>query len=160
MSGISTKGINETLKMLENIQSNTDDIMEKALKEGIGIVTDEMRREISSIQTANSEHPSSNGKRYPSKKEVKGLLDSLGYTPTKLKGTKFDVKAGFDGYNNVITKKYPLGHANQMIANSINKGTSFMKAQPFINRTKKKSQQQAVDTIERIILEEISKLSK
>ena len=160
MSGISTKGINETLKMFEKIQGNADDIIEKALKEGIGIVTDEMRREISSIQAADSEHPTGKKKRYPSKKDVKGLLDSLGYTPVKMNDTKFNANAGFDGYNNVITKAYPQGHANQMIANSINKGTSFMKAQPFINRTKKKSQQQAVDTIERIISEEISKLSK
>lgn len=161
MSGVSTKGLTETMKMLEKLEGDTDKIIDKALEEGIGIVTDEMRREISSLKTATKEsHPSKNKQRYPSKKDVKGLADSLGYTPIKMNGSKFDIKAGFDGYNNVITKKYPRGHANQMIANSINKGTSFMVAQPFINRTKKKAQQQAVDAIDRVITEEISKITK
>ena len=160
MSGISTKGLTETMKMFEKLAGDTDEIVEKAIKEGIGIVTDEMRREISSLKTSADNEGGNKKQRYPSKKDVKGLLDSLGFTPVKLNGSKFDIKSGFDGYNNVITKKYPQGHPNQMIANSINKGTSFMAAQPFINRTKKASQQQAVDAIDKVITEEIARITK
>ena len=72
----------------------------------------------------------------------------------------FDIKCGWDGYNNNVTKKYPKGHANQMIANAINKGTSFMIAQPFINKTSRKAKAEAIDEIQRVIDAEISKLSK
>ena len=157
MSGISTKGLTETLKMLEQIEGNTDSILEDALKEGISVVTDEMRAEIQQLKSSD-ERPK--GLRLPSKKDIKGLLDSLGYTPVKDDGTKFNVKAGFDGYNNVVTDKYPRGHANQMIANSINKGTSFMQAQPFINRTKKASQANAIDAIQKKLDKEIDAISK
>lgn len=158
--GISTKGLTETMKMFEQLAGDTDEIVEKAIKEGIGIVTDEMRREISSLKTSADNEGGKQKQRYPSKKDIKGLLDSLGFTPVKLNGSKFDIKSGFDGYNSVITKKYPQGHPNQMIANSINKGTSFMSAQPFINRTKKASQQQAVDAIDKVITKEIARITK
>lgn len=159
MSGVNVKGLTETMKMLEKLDIDTDSIIEDALRDGISEVTDEMRREISTLKTSDA-YEGGNGKRYPSKKAVKGLLDSLGYTPIKLKGSVFDVKCGFDGYNNVITKKYPRGHANQMVANSINKGTSFMPAQPFINRTKKAAQAAAIEAIQKKVDEEIAKLSK
>lgn len=158
MSGISTKGLTETLKMLEKIEGNTDSILEDALKEGIGVVTDEMRVEIQQLKS--SDQRKKGELRLPSKKDIKGLLDSLGYTPVKDDGTIFNVKAGFDGYNDVVTDKYPRGHANQMIANSINKGTSFMQAQPFINRTKKASQANAIDAIQKKLDKEIDAISK
>lgn len=158
MSGISTKGLTETLKMLEKIEGNTDSILEDALKEGIGVVTDEMRAEIQQLKS--SDQRKKGELRLPSKKDIKGLLDSLGYTPVKDDGAKFNVKAGFDGYNDVVTDKYPRGHSNQMIANSINKGTSFMQAQPFINRTKKASQANAIDAIQKKLDKEIDAISK
>ncbi len=158
MSGISTKGLTETLKMLEKIEGDTDSILEDALKEGIGVVTDEMRAEIQQLKS--SDQRKKGELRLPSKKDIKGLLDSLGYTPVKDDGTIFNVKAGFDGYNDVVTDKYPRGHANQMIANSINKGTSFMQAQPFINRTKKASQANAIDAIQKKLDKEIDAISK
>lgn len=159
MSGVNVKGLTETMKMLEKIEGDTDSIIEDALRDGISEVTDEMRREISVLKTSDA-YEGGNGKRYPSKKAVKGLLDSLGYTPIKLDGSKFDIKCGFDGYNDVKTKKYPRGHANQMVANSINKGTSFMPAQPFINKTKRTAQSAAVDAIQKKVDEEIAKISK
>jgi hypothetical protein len=159
MSGVSTKGLTETMKMFEKIEGNTDEIIEDAIRDGIAVVTDEMRRQISSLKTSD-EYEAGDKMRYPSKRDIKGLLDSLGFTPVKMDGTKFDIKSGFDGYNSNVTKKYPKGHANQMVANSINKGTSFMPAQPFINRTTKTAKAAALDAIEKRIIKEISKINK
>lgn len=164
MAGITTKGLTETMKMLEKLDRNTDKIIEDALKEGIGIVTDEVRKQIKGLKTGREEKKDwkekDDGTSYPSKKAVQGLLDSLGYTPIKMNGTKFDVKAGFDGYNNVITKRYPRGHSNKMMANKIDKGTSFMPAQPFLNRAKKQAQKACHEAIEKKIDQEIKKINK
>lgn len=159
MAGVQTKGLTETMKMLEAIEADTDEIVEAALKEGIGVVTDEMRREIFALKTSN-DYRAGDGMRYPPKADIDGLLDSLGYTPVQLRDSKFDVKSGFDGYNSRKSKKYPGGHPNQMIANAINKGTSFMPAQPFINRAKNAAQKAAIDAIQKEIDKSISKLSK
>lgn len=159
MPKVTVKGLTETVKMLENIEKDTDSILEAALKKGGGIVTDTMRSELNQLKTSD-EYQGGDGKRYCKPEEKKGLLDALGYTPVKMKGSKFDINTGFDGYNSNVTKKYPKGHANQMIANSINKGTSFMIAQPFINRTRNKAKTDAVDGMQEVLDKEIKRLTK
>lgn len=159
VASVSTKGLTETLKMLEKIEANTDEIIEEALAKGGGVVCDVMRSEVSSLITSDK-YEGGDGKRYAKPEDVKGLLDALGYTPVQLNGSVFDIKCGWDGYNNNVTKKYPKGHANQMIANAINKGTSFMIAQPFINKTSRKAKAEAINEIQRVIDSEIAKISK
>ena len=48
VASVSTKGLTETLKMLEKIEANTDEIIEEALAKGGGVVCDVMRSEVSS----------------------------------------------------------------------------------------------------------------
>lgn len=159
MPKVTVKGLTETVKMLEKIEKDTDEILEETLKKGGGIVTDTMRSELNALKTSN-EYAGGDGKRYASPAEKQGLLDSLGYTPVKMNGSKFDINTGFDGYNSNVTKKYPKGKANQMIANAINKGTSFLIAQPFINRTRNKAKTDAVETMQKELDREIERLTK
>lgn len=147
---VKTTGLNETIKMLEKLSLNTDEIMGDVTIEGAKIATDTMRSEIKNLRTSDK-YAGGNGKRYAKKEDVQGLLDSLGYTPTQSKGTIIDSNVGFDGYNSNKTKKYPQGHANRMIANAINKGTSFMIAQPFINRTKKRAQESCINAMQKAL---------
>lgn len=157
---VDTSGLSQTIDFFEKLDKGSPEVLEAALKAGINIVADEMRAQITVLKTSDN-YEGGNGKHYPSKKDVQGLLDSMGYTGTKTQaGGVMDVKVGFDGYNDHITKKYPKGHANQMIANSINKGTSFLIAQPMFNRTKNKSQQQAIDAMQKSIDESIRALEK
>lgn len=158
MPKVTVKGLTETVKMLEQIEKDTDDILEESLKKGGGIVTDIMRSELNQLKTSDEYH--AEGMRYARPEEKKGLLNALGYTPVKMDGSKFDINTGFDGYNDHITKKYPKGHANQMIANAINKGTSFIVAQPFINRTRNKAKTQAVEAMQEELDKEIKRLTK
>ena len=159
MAKLKTSGINETIKMLEALGKNTDDIFSDALKKGAGVATDSMRLEVKSLKTSD-EYEGGNGKRYAKPADVKGLLDSLGFTPVKSQGTILNVNVGWDGYNSDKTKKYPNGHANRMIANAINKGTSFMIAQPFINKAKRKAESKCIDAIESELTKELKKISK
>lgn len=159
MPKVKTTGLNETIKMFESLTKNTDEIFEESLRDGGGVVTDIMRAEVSALKTGDVYSDGKQKKRYARPKEVQGLLDSLGYTPVHNDNDKFDIKSGFDGYNSIVTKKYPKGHANQMVANAINKGTSFMQAQPFINKTRRKAQSDAVDAIEKRLDLEIRKLT-
>lgn len=159
MAKVKTTGLNETLKMLESIERNTDEILEDVLREGAMIAADEMRSQISKLRTSD-EYEGGNGKRYAKKSDVQGLLDSLGFAPVRFNNTVVDSNVGFDGYNNNKTKKYPKGHANRMVANAINRGTSFMIAQPFINRTKKAAEAKCNQEMQKKLDEEIQKLTK
>ena len=157
VASVTTKGLVETLKMLERMEQNTDSIIEEALEKGGGKVCDVMRKEVTALRTSD-EFEGGNGKRYAKPEDVKGLLEAMGYTPVQLNGSIFDIKCGWDGYNKNVTKKYPKGHANQMIANAINKGTSFMIAQPFIQKTARRAKAEAISEIQRVIDKEIAKM--
>lgn len=158
MAKVKTTGLTELLKELESLNANTDEILEQVTLEGASVTTDVMRSEIKSLKTSNEYE--GDGKRYANPKDVKGLLDSLGFTPTQTKGSKIDSNVGFDGYNSNKTKKYPNGHANRMIANAINKGTSFMYAQPFINRTKKLAEQKCIESMQAVLDKAVKQIIK
>ena len=67
-----------------------------------------------------------------------GLRDGFGITPMKKDDGYYNVKIGFNGYNNVKTKKYPSGQPNSLIARSVNSGTSFREKIPFVDSTVRK----------------------
>lgn len=156
---VKTTGLNETVKELEKLLKNTDDIVEDVTRAGASVAADEMRTQIKLLRTDTGRQKEGT-KRYARKVDVEGLLESLGYAPVQFDGTVADSNIGFDGYNRDKSKKYPNGHPNRMIANAINKGTSFMNAQPFINRTKRKAEKKCNAEMQKKLDEEIKKLTK
>lgn len=100
-----------------------------------------------------SHHTPHQLKKGPSSKQYKGLIESFGIAKMHAGNNGYNVKCGFDGYNEIKTKKYPKGQPNAMIARSVNKGTSFMVAQPFMDNTVSR---ETVKTIE-IIRENFEK---
>ena len=160
MAKVKTEGLTELLKELEKLEGDTDEILEEVTLEGAGVVTDVMRKEIQSLKTTDEYEGDKRKKRYAKPEDVKGLYESLGYTPIQFKGTKIDSNVGFDGYNSNRTKKYPNGHANRMIANAINKGTSFMVAQPFINRSKRQSEKKCIELMQAKLDQAVKKIVK
>ena len=65
--------------------------------------------------------------------QKQGLLAALGIAKMKSKGFSFNTRTGFDGYNDVVTRRWPLGQPNVMIAASCEHGSSAMLAQPFVD---------------------------
>ena len=71
-----------------------------------------------------------------------------------------NVKIGFDGYNRVITKKWPLGQPNQMVARSVESGTTWMKKNPFVKRGASKSRRKALEMMRKSVQKSIEKIMK
>ena len=61
-----------------------------------------------------------------------GLRESIGISRMKVKGKIISNRVGFDGYNDVKTRRWPNGQPNVMIAASCEHGSSAMLEQPFI----------------------------
>ena len=118
------------------------------------VVADKMRAETEALKT--SKQYKTKEKRYCTENEKKGLVESFGVTPIGSRNYIYDAKAGFDGYNEHIKSK----PANPMIANFVNRGTSYMRAQPFINRTKRAAETQAYqamqDELNKVIEQQIN----
>lgn len=123
-------------------------------------VTDEVRQKLSELPTSKDKEYKGDSKYLIPEKQKQGLLDSLGIAAMRRsEGNGYDVKIGFDGYNDVKTKTYPNGQANVMIARLTESGSTWRIKQPFfrpaLNASKKRAQdagsQKMIDFLKKII---------
>lgn len=143
------KGLDDYLGQLQRLSKNCDLYIGKAVHDGAGLVADELRNAIESIPSATC-----------SDVEREGMLDGMGISKMQRSDGLQHVKIGMDGYNSHVTKKYPNGHPNAMIARAINAGTSWRPAYPFINKVINASKAKAEAKMKEVIDSEIAKLVK
>lgn len=163
MVKITTFGIDDFIAQLQRIENDTDPIMREVMKDGINEVADVMKAQLRGLKTVDDKtwkKTLKKGKRYATRGEKEGLIESMGYTHTDLRESVYNAKVGFDGYNKTKTKKYPKGQPNPMIANFIDRGTSYMIPQPFISRTKSQSKAKALEKMQKRLDGEIQQRTK
>lgn len=140
--------------------STTKEIIGKAIYEGASVVANAVKASIRALPTSEgrgtSEHPINGVTRI----QKAGLIDGFGVAPMKLENGYYNVKVGFDGYNRQKTKQYPNGQPNQLIARSVEAGTSFRRKHPFVAPAVRKTRKQCEETMARVVDEEIQKLIK
>lgn len=93
-------------------------------------------------------------------KQKDGLLDSFGITPMQHKDGFYEVKLGFDGYNDVRTTAHPNGQPNSLIARSVNSGTSFRQKIPFIDRAVRSAKKETEAAMVAACDDEFKKITK
>lgn len=149
---LNTTGLNEVMAALESISGSKvlEEAQEKALRAGIDVIADNMRDQLNKLHTTEENYRTD--RRYATKREKNLLLRELGVTPTRSYQGDMNVKVGFDGYG-YPTRKYPDGVPTQLVANSINRGTSFLIPQPFITRTMNAGKRKALEEIEKVFNE-------
>lgn len=150
---INTKGLEDLVMTLQRVSDRSEEIIDKAIEEGAGIVADAVRAEINALPVGKEYgHPSEKRNTvYPEEKA--SLSSSFGISkPMTLDGSR-NVKVGFGGYNKD-------GKANILIARSLNSGTSFSKKFGFFNRGVRKSKAAATQKVEETLREEIRKITK
>ena len=122
-------GIDKYIKQLTNLEFQSDDIIGHAIYKGAGVVADAVKSSIKSL-------PASACNRL----EKAALISGMGIAPMRNEGGYFNVKIGFDGYDQIKTKKFPRGRPISMVARSIESGTSWRKKHAFVapavNKTK------------------------
>lgn len=156
---VSDEGGTDWILELSKMRKGSREIIEKALKKGAGVLADGFRNEIAGLPTDERTVRDGEMKSGITAKQKQGLLDSFGITPIRMDNGVYDVHLGWDGYNGVVTKRWPQGQPNSMIARSANAGTSFMTANPFINRARSKYRKDAEQAMEDTIAEEIGRIT-
>lgn len=165
MGKITVNGLQEYSLMLSRLSEKTEEIAGKALYAGADIVADKVKENIRALPSV----PDVEGiKAWKAKKPApitvsakRGLLESMGIAShrTGLDGNR-DTIVGFDGYNDIKTKKYPNGQPNRLIARSIDSGSSISSAHPFMRPAANAVRKQAQKKMGEVIEEEIEKLQK
>lgn len=135
-----------------------DEICGAAIYGAAGIVADEIRSQLKAVPTDEGYGTASEPTRGPKAGQKEGLLDALGISSMEEKSGYYDVKIGFDGYNGIKTKRWPNGQPNQMVARSIERGTSWMKANAFVKRAMAATRKRALEFMKNSVDESIRKI--
>lgn len=148
MPRIELKGFKQYIELLDITAAQANRMVKKSVYPGAKIVANQCKKEIRSLVT-DEDRSHGRMRNGPTKADVVGLINSLGIAKGRYNsdGT-YDVKLGFDGYNELTkSKRHPKGLPNMMVARSVNSGTSFMKAQPFMEKTIRLTERDAVNAM-------------
>lgn len=156
MARIRFDGLEEYELALSRLAAGADTIAGQAIYAGAGIVADAIRQ---SIQALPAEPDIAGAISYAQKtappitaSAKQGLLDGLGVSPMQEDKGYINVKIGFDGYNDLKTKKYPKGQPNVMIARTLESGSSIAEKRPFVrpavNRVRKQAEAKMAEVLD------------
>ena len=148
--------------MLGKIGDASKDICGAAIYEGAKIIADEVKNNLDSLNVTTDELAMLKAKKseptYITQRAKEGLIKSFGVTPMqKDRDGIYNVKLGFDGYNDVKTKKWPKGQPNQLIARACESGSSAMIKQPFFREAVQKTKKKAESRMAEVLDEKIKK---
>lgn len=161
MAFIRFDGIDDYIAQLQKLNTNTDEIIGKAIYAGAGVVADAVKQNIQALPVitgyGTTEKPLPGGVTSVQKS---GLLDGFGISHMQETKGYLNVKLGFDGYNRTKTEKYPQGQPNQLVARGVESGTSWKQKKPFIRPATTRSRKAAETEMKRVLDEEIEKIAK
>lgn len=149
------KGMDEYLTKLGNLALTAPETCERAVYNGAKIVADAIKANIKSLPVEDSWQEYSTGIRSIQKA---GLINSFGIAKCRNDNGYINVKAGFDGYNGLKSKKYPNGQPNAMIARTFESGNSHTKKHPFVAPAVRSTQAQAEMAMQQTIDKELMKI--
>lgn len=145
MAKITFEGLDEYMKEFDGMLKRVPSIVNASLYDGAGIVADAVQAEIKDLTELTPE-------------ARKGLSEGLGVAHFWQENGATVTKIGFEGYNSKRTKRWPRGQPNAMIALSLIRGTSWMRANRFVQRATKKARQGCVEAMKKRLDAEFQKL--
>lgn len=135
MAKIDFSGLDEYAEKLAALGAKMErDIIGKAVYEGAAIAHSELNSEISLLPTDNHYGTPSHPQRGPNSVQKAGLHRGLGISHMRNDDGFFNVKIGFDGYNDIKTRRWPNGQPNVMIARAIVRGKSWLLPTKFVSK--------------------------
>ena len=149
-------GIDNYIDKLQTMAAQTEGIIKKSAWEGARIVMDAVKAEANSIPVIVKGQKSGTltGLSSAQKEDV---IASLGISRFREDGNFINVKIGSDGYNRIRTKTWPQGQPNAMIIRSLETGTSFLRAYPFVSRATSKARSKCIEAMRKQCDEEVKK---
>lgn len=154
MAKVEFKGMEAYQKAFSAFSAKTKDvIIGGAIHDAAEIVADEINAGISTIPTISHFEWAAEGEKVTGllEKQKNDLRDSLGIAKLQEENGYSHVKIGWDGYNSIKTKRWPKGQPNQMIARSLERGTSWLNAFPFVKKAVANAKNRAIEAMQKRI---------
>lgn len=144
MAKCKTVGIDNFIREMDVRANEFKQIAGKSLYAGADIIANQLRKNIEDLpeRSPGMAKPGQT-KKGVTKYQKAAMLGGMGIARMMNKDGTYDIKIGFDGYDDEVTEKYPKGHPISMIARAVESGTSFMEKTPFIRPAYNKAHAQA-----------------
>ena len=140
-------GLDEYARSLQKLGANTPEIIGAGVYEMARVIADRVHANLDALPFVPSEKLAEyyrNGVSPLTYTQKVGLQLSFGISPMQNDRGYYNVKIGFDGYNSTVTKKYPRGQPNAMIARVTESGSSYRQKTPFIRPAVRQSEREAL----------------
>lgn len=160
MAKIKFVGFEDYAEQIGKMAKNTDAIIKPAVYDGAAVMAKAFEEELARIPVDDTTKwgTADNPMRGLKSRQKQGLIKSFGITSMRNENGFINVRLGFDGYNNIRSKKHPNGQPNALIARSLEKGTSFMLKYPFSKKAIRSAKQKSIDAMQATINEKIYSL--
>jgi len=138
-------GADNWIDMIEGLGRDAEGVASRVVYEGAATIADGVREAIKGLpaQSGDGRH-----RRGVTDDERAGLLEGLGVASHQKSNGSVNTKIGFSGYNAYVTKNYPKGHPNSMVARSLESGTSWLQKTPFIAPTVRRLRASTVEAMQ------------
>lgn len=155
MARISFQKDSEYFAKMQELERQAEgrEFIKEAVRQGAAPVADAIRDKLEKL-------PEQTFQRLPEGEVFKGisesqkedLLNGFGLAPIQVSRNGFvHTKAGFEGYGSFPTPTYPKGVPNQLLAASVDSGSTVRQKIPFIAPAVKESRTEAVSAMEAVI---------
>jgi hypothetical protein len=160
MARISFKNGDEYALKLSKLAAQSDKVAKKAIYRGAKVVADKIAQNIDALPEETFRYLR-NGEKFAGvpERQKQDLKDGFGITTIKIDDNgDWNAKIGFDGYGSIPTKKYPQGLPNQLLARSIESGSSVRQKKPFVRPAVNSARKKAIEAMKNVIDEETKKI--
>lgn len=166
MATIRFKGLEEyTTKLSQLSVLAEEQVLGPAIYDGAAVVMEAVKEELRAVPTDDRRFvPAAAGlvRTGPTTEQKEQLLESYGVAPMQVDEKGFlNVKVGVGAdYNGIVSKRWPKGQPNLLVARAIESGTSFMAAHPFVKEAIRKIRKAAEAVMAKRVETGIEKIMK
>lgn len=144
MAKFECPGVQEYIRQIEALKKDSTGFIKRAVYEGGGVVAKAIADAIDALPSGSSAYVANGGViKGITDIQREGLRDGLGLAKMTNENGYINTKVGFDGYNGYITRKYPNGQPNALIARALESGTSQRPKTRFVSKAVKACREEA-----------------
>lgn len=153
-------GLDDYVAQLEKLEDFSHEMIGQSVWSGAKYVADKVKEAIGTIPVDDRKYVWSGDRRGITPEQRDGLLDGFGIASMRNDNGFLNVKIGFDGYNDVRSKKWPKGQPNLMVARMVESGTSFMPKLGTISKVVQTAKKQCEEEMRKALDDAINKETK
>ena len=159
MPSIKVDGLDDVFAMLKSIGGDIESVQKQAVYAGMAVIRDEVVRQIEALPEQRGYLPKDKLPRdVITPREKEQLLKHIGIAQMDNKDGTVSTRISFDGYTNIVTKKYKKGLPAILVARSINSGSIVRIKHPFMRNPRASSKDKALAAAEEAARNALAKL--